>query len=96
MVSSQKRDSAVYGLVNHDLREVYFGVGKNPAGRVAAHCAGETVALEHWDCENNVLEAVLVEEGLSQSAASSLAHHLEREGVIEGLEEYEYIRTSGI
>jgi len=37
----------VYGLSNLSLREIYFGVSKDPQERWVEHCEGNTKALQH-------------------------------------------------
>ena len=69
----------VYQLVNRDLKEVYYGVSKDPIERWEAHCLGETKALLDWDCEEHNIKADLLHETDSQEEASDIAHALERQ-----------------
>ena len=85
----------VYMGTNHNEKEIYFGVSKEPAERIdGSHCLGYTKALAEWDCEDDDIEWKLVAAHSSQKAASAKAHLWERTyGPPEG---YSVIQTAGI
>lgn len=84
----------VYEGVNVTLREIYYGVSKDPVARVdGSHCVGGTKAVENWDCESDKIEWSLVSRHRSQAAASKHAHARERVAAPRG---YIIILTAGI
>ncbi len=84
----------VYMLVNHTLREIYFGVTTNLEKRIVEHCKRYTVAISHWLCKVHKIDTHKRGWHADQSAASAAAHLLER--THEDPRGYTVIRTAGI
>jgi predicted GIY-YIG superfamily endonuclease len=69
----------VYELRNANFREIYYGVSREPRRRLTTgHCVGDTVALQHWNCDEDEVTGTIVAEHATQREASSHAHALER------------------
>ena len=87
----------VYRGINNTLREIYYGVSKDPENRVdGSHCRGGTKALRHWDCDGDHIEWVVLLEFDVQADASSHAHGLEGRRCPPGYAGYYIIATAGI
>lgn len=87
----------VYRGVNRTLKEIYFGVSKDPLGRVdGSHCRGSTKALRDWDCEEHAIHWSVVGEFERQSDASESAHRRERRVPPARYARYIIIQTAGI
>ena len=88
------REWLVYRLINNTKREIYHGVTKHSLEqRIKSHCAGNTKALEHWDCTRDDISVKILARGLTQINASSHAHEEERQCYAPG---YKLIKTAGI
>lgn len=85
----------VYRLDNHTLRETYFGVTNDPNRRISEHCAGDTVALEHWSCARHRITISLGQQVRTQGQASAIAHECERTGSTAPAG-YNVIQTAGV
>ena len=70
----------VYRMINVTQQEVYHGISENPAKRKStSHCKRKTVAVSHWDCENDKIIMKEISNHRTQSNASKKAHALEKE-----------------
>lgn len=84
----------VYPGVNKTLREVYYGVSKDPVERVdGSHCRGGTKAIGHWDCASDAIEWTVMSEHNTQAEASEVSHAYERKPHKTG---WTAIQTAGI
>jgi len=84
----------VYRGINASQGEIYFGVSKDPIGRVdGSHCRGWTKTIAHWDCADDEIDWDIVSEHDSQSEASAEAHRLERTVRARG---FTVLQTAGI
>lgn len=85
----------VYRGINHNKKEVYFGVSKDPlARRDGSHCQGGTVALNQWNCSNHKILWYFISKHKTQQTASAMAHHLEKN--YKHPQEFKVIKTAGI
>jgi predicted GIY-YIG superfamily endonuclease len=85
----------VYRLDNHSQEESYFGVTNNPDRRMPEHCRGQTLALEHWDFENDDIKVVFLHNCENIEDASGIAHEYEKTGD-DAPEGYSIIQTGGV
>ncbi len=70
----------VYRMINVTQQEVYHGISENPEKRKAkSHCVRKTVAVCHWDCQNDKIILKEISQHRTQTKASSIAHGLEKE-----------------
>jgi hypothetical protein len=87
----------LYVGINHTLKEIYFGVSKQPKARIDGyHCDNATVALRHWDCGRHNIEWGIVDTYADQPTASATGHALERQKPPAQYKGYTVIQTAGI
>lgn len=84
----------VYKVVNKTLKEVYFGVSRDPRARVNDyHRLGKTKTIEHWCWSSHDIYWRTVSRHRTQERASEEAHWHERNTFRRG---YENLLTGGI
>lgn len=85
----------VYILVNHNKKEIYFGVAMDVADRYQDHARKQTDALKHWNFSSDTIAEKVPHTGFTQEAASAKAHGYEQE-YKDGIRGYTVIQTAGI
>ena len=85
----------VYRLINISKKEIYHGITVYFEARRKEHSDGKVAATSHWDFSEDIVLRTIIDRGLPESAASELAHYLERNpnGEFSG---YRFIETAGL
>jgi len=87
----------VYKLINHDRKEIYYGITNDFQKRLKAHQNNDVKATLDWVFKSQDIDQTIIDRNLIKTKASDKAHNLSNGSLTDALRysDYDVIDTGG-